>query len=556
MAGQIKRDQVNEVLRCGKDPAYFINKYVKIQHPVRGLLPFETYDFQDDCLRSFEEHRFNIVGKSRQLGLSTITAAYALWQAFFYRDKSILVIATKLNTAMNFIKKVKVALQYLPPWLKLTEYEASQQKVTFANGSQIIAIPTSPDAGRSEALSLLIIDEAHHIREFDDIWTSIYPTISTGGRAILLSTPKGAQGTFYKIWIDAESGENDFNRIRLPWNVHPEHDQAWFDKETRGMSRRLVAQEFEVDFISSGDTFLADAEIDALRASITNPIEKGFKDRGVWVWKWPESDRRYIISADVARGDAHDFSTFHVIDADSLEVVAEYMGKIQPDKLGELMIEVGKAYNTALLCPEKNSFGYMTAVRLKVGMYPRLFYEGSKTHDIFTSMPPKHDSVPGFTTSPKTRTKMLSKLEELFRNKRIKIHSQRFYDQIQSFIWINNRPEAASDSHDDLVMSLAIGSWLVAATADELSPANDLAEAMLAATTHATKPFDDVPSNEQMRRPSNYLSPYGITTDSGFDSTGMIPANNPYGLIKQADGRFMPARRIPAHMLDTSWLLR
>ena len=103
-----RQQQVAEILKCGKDPVHFMKKYTKIQHPVKGLIPFETYDFQDDCVKKFQEHRFNIVLKGRQLGLSTVTAAFALWLALFKKDKNILVIATKLPTAMNFIKKVKL----------------------------------------------------------------------------------------------------------------------------------------------------------------------------------------------------------------------------------------------------------------------------------------------------------------------------------------------------------------------------------------------------------------------------------------------------------------
>jgi len=154
-----RQAQVAEIIKCGKNPVYFMKKYCVIQHQLRGLIPFETYDFQDDCVKSFQEHRFNIILKSRQLGLSTVTAAYAVWFAIFKKDKNILVIATKLATAINFIKKVKTIVDNIPPWLLLTKFEPTKQAIRFTNGSSITAIPTSPDAGRSEALALLIVDE-------------------------------------------------------------------------------------------------------------------------------------------------------------------------------------------------------------------------------------------------------------------------------------------------------------------------------------------------------------------------------------------------------------
>ena len=112
-----KQAQVREIVKCGKNPKYFINKYVKIQHPQKGTIPFATYSFQDDCVEDFKNHRFNVILKSRQLGLSTLVSAYSVWLALFYKDKNILVIATKMSVAMNFIKKVNVALNHLPNWL-------------------------------------------------------------------------------------------------------------------------------------------------------------------------------------------------------------------------------------------------------------------------------------------------------------------------------------------------------------------------------------------------------------------------------------------------------
>jgi len=197
-----KSEQVKEILKCGKTPVYFMKNYTKIQHAQKGLIPFATFDFQDACVKDFQTHRFNIVVKSRQLGLSTVTAAYSVWYSIFQKDKNVLVIATKLTTAMNFIKKVKTILDSLPKWMLLTKYEYTRQQVRFSNGSTITAIPTSSDAGRSEALSLLIVDEAAFIREFEDIWTGLYPTLTTGGSAIIISTPNGVGGQYHKLWAD------------------------------------------------------------------------------------------------------------------------------------------------------------------------------------------------------------------------------------------------------------------------------------------------------------------------------------------------------------------
>jgi hypothetical protein len=474
-------EQVREIVRCGKDPVYFMKRYAKIQHPTRGTIPFDTYDFQDDCVAAFQEHRLNIVLKSRQLGLSTVCAAYAVWMAIFQKDKSILIIATKLATAQNFIKKCQVILQNLPKWLLLPRFEPSKQSISFSNGSQIKAVPTSDDAGRSEALSLLIIDEAAFIRDFDDIWAGLSPTFSTGGRAIILSTPNGVGGQYYSLWTEAEAGQNGFNPIRIMWNQHPEHDQEWFDKETRNLPKKKVAQEYLCDFIASGDTFLQPTELELLRVNIQPPVEKVGDKREVWIWSYPIPGRQYVISADVARGDARDFSAFHVIDTEDCEVAAEYMGKTPPEKLADLLAEWGKKYNDALIVPENNTFGYFVNTKLRDMGYKKLYYHGCRGNP-FNYVPVDQNELPGFPTNQKTRVQILAKLEELIRNGQLRTYSQRLYDQLQAFVWNGNKPMASKDSYDDLIMSLAIGSWLIeggtALNANQVA----MAYAMLTAT--------------------------------------------------------------------------
>ena len=331
---------------------YFMNAYLKIQHPLRGLIPFKTFPFQDDCVQDFNDNRFNIILKSRQLGLSTLTAAYAVWQAIFYKEKNILIIATKLAVAQNFIRKVKTYIKSMPKWLLVPTITANnKQQVEFSNGSQIKAVPTSEDAGRSEALSLLIVDEAAFVRNFDELWMGLYPTLSTGGRAILLSTPNGVGGQYHEIYVKAVSKENKFNPIKLMWDVHPERDDVWFNRETKNMSQKQVAQELLCDFASSGDTFLTNEVLEKIRLSTKAPIEKSGPEYNVWYWEYPLEGVNYILSADIARGDSGDYSTFHIINTHNMSVSVEYKGKIPPDQFAILVYDVAKRFNNAMVCP-------------------------------------------------------------------------------------------------------------------------------------------------------------------------------------------------------------
>lgn len=524
MAVLSKDRQVAEIIACGKNSSYFINKYVKIQHPTRGTVPFTTYKFQDECLDKFEEHRFNVILKSRQLGISTLAAAYALWLALFYKDKAILIIATKLAVAQNFIKKVKVMLQNLPSWLIMPSMKSdTKQMVEFSNGSSIKAIPTSEDAGRSEALTLLIVDEAAFIGNFDELWTGLYPTLSTGGRAIVLSTPNGVGGQYHKIYAEAEGGHNEFNAIKLMWDVHPERDDVWFENESKNMTRKQVAQELLCDFAASGDTFLGANELDHIMSMTQTPIERWGPEMGVWVWRYALTDHKYIIAADVARGDGADYSACHVIDITSGEQVCEFKGKVPPDQYAVLLNEIGMRYNKALLCPENNSYGYAVCMKLKELGYPNLYYKDKKYQFMGAYAGSEDIANIGFTTGASNRTKMLTKLEEVLRNKQLRVRSTRLFDELKTFTWIGQTPRAMKGYNDDLVISLAIATWLYDSSEDHSRHSHEMSKAMLAAFA-VNRNRDDM--EPVVPHPRNPFSP--IMVEAIPSSGKTINSSNPY----------------------------
>jgi hypothetical protein len=536
-----KSRQVAEIVRCGKDPVYFFNSYMKIQHPVRGLIKFNTYPFQDDCVETFNNERFSIILKSRQLGMSTLSAGYAVWLALFQRDKNILVIATKLSVAQNFITKVKTMIRSLPAWLVLPEIVTNnKQLLEFSHGSSIKAIPTSDDAGRSEALSLLIIDEAAFVRNFDSLWMGLYPTISTGGRVIILSTPNGVGGQYYKLYTDAEAGLNEFTPIKIAWDVHPERDKEWFDETTKNLSDRQISQEYLCDFASSGDTFLSSNDIEWVREACIPPKDRLGVDRNVWVWKYPLSEHNYVISADVARGDSRDYSTFHIIDLNAGECVAEYKGKTPPDRFGELLNEFGLKYNKALLCPENNSYGYATIIKLKELQYPNLYYKRRKSVFIGDYIPKAESDIAGFTTSGKTRNLILTKLEEVIRNKEVNIYSTRFYEELKTFVWKGNKAQAMKGYNDDLVMSFAIGMWMYDSSSEYGKNSKELNSAMLKAMKMTRNTYDDMPG--------------AITEGRPHSATSRNPTDNPNNVKKSP---LSPGWNKKLQMLkDWDWVIK
>lgn len=459
-----KQEIIKEIVKSGKDPVYFINNYAKISHPVRGLIPFRTYEFQDDLLKDFNDHRFNVILKARQLGISTICGAYIVWMMMFHRDKNVMVMATKFSTATNLVKKVKHIIKYLPPWMMVAPIVVDNRtSFELSNGSQIKASSTSADAGRSEALSLLVIDEAAHVEGLDELWTGLYPTLSTGGRCIALSTPNGVGNWFHQTYTDSDTGLNDFHPTSLPWDVHPDRDVEWFEKETRNMSRRQIAQELECNFNMSGETVLNPEDLERIETKdIQEPQYRTGFDRNLWIWETYNPEHSYLLVADVARGDGKDFSAFHIIDLHTLHQVAEYQGKANLDMYSNLLNTTGREYGDCMVVVENNNIGFASLEKLIELQYPNLYYSIKSTHEYVDSYvaESKSNSVPGFTTSMKTRPLIVAKLEEFIRNKLITLRSARILNELKTFIWNNGKAEAMRSYNDDLVMSLAIACWV------------------------------------------------------------------------------------------------
>ena len=234
----------DEYKKCAADPIYFMRKYVKIQNPNEGgTVPFDLYPFQENTLNRFHDDRFLLILKSRQLGITTLVAAYSLWQMLFNSDRNILVISIKQEISKEIITKVRFANDHLPSWLKVVATEDNRLSLRLKNGSMIAATSSAKDAGRSKALSLLVLDEAAFIDEAREIWTSAFNTLSTGGRAIILSTPNGVGNWFHEMWVNADRGRNDFKTLKLPWQLHPKRDERWREEQTKQLGVRGANQE-------------------------------------------------------------------------------------------------------------------------------------------------------------------------------------------------------------------------------------------------------------------------------------------------------------------------
>ena len=454
-----------EYLRCKKDPVHFMRKYCYIQHPQRGRIQFNLYPFQEKVLTLMRNNPYSIILKSRQLGISTLSAGYSLWLMVFHKDKNILCIATKQETAKNMVTKVKFMYENLPSWLKIDAEENNKLTLRLTNGSQIKATSASSDAGRSEAVSLLLIDEAAFIDNIGEIWASAQQTLATGGGCIALSTPYGTGNWFHQTWARAEAAENDFLPIKLPWYVHPERDQTWRDKQDELLGDpRMAAQECDCDFSTSGDIVFYPEYIEYYEKTyVKEPLEKRGADQNLWVWESPDYSRDYMVVADVARGDGKDYSACHVIDIENNVQVAEYKGQIGTKEYGHLLVGLATEYNEALLVVENANIGWATLQVCIDRSYPNLYYSPkseNNANSYFEKYMDTSKMTAGFTMSSRTRPMVIGKFQEYIGDKGVTFQSKRLVEEMRVFVWKNGRGEAQQGYNDDLVIAFGIAMYI------------------------------------------------------------------------------------------------
>ena len=510
MAKDIKQIVAQEYIKCAKDPAYFMRKYCHIQHPTRGRILFNLYPFQEKVLHLFRDHQFLITLKSRQLGISTLGAGYALWLMIFHKDKNVLALATTQATARNLVTKVTFMYDELPKWLKLPAVEKNKLSLRLKNGSKVQAKSSSPDAARSEAVSLLIMDEAAFIENVDETFTAAQQTLATGGQCMALSTPNGIGNWFHQTWEKAEAGENSFLPIRLPWTVHPERDQAWRDQQDRDLGPRMAGQECDCDFLASGDTVFEPEDMSFFEETYQrDPLERRGVDGNLWIWEGVDYTKSYMVVADVSRGDSTDYSAFHVFDIENAVQVAEYKGKLSPRDFGSMLVGIASEYNEALLVVENANIGWATIEQILEREYRNLYYSATSNMETVESYMHKYERdklVPGFTMSARTRPLVIAKAIEYIRDKSVTIQSKRLMSEMRVFVWKNGKAQAQDRYNDDLLMAFATALYVRDTALRLRQQGMDLARAQLSSFNNLNARNQAVMTNVGLQRENPYLT--------------------------------------------------
>ena len=464
----------------------FIERYVQIEdRDSPGLaVPFTLWPKQKEALETIRTNRLTIILKARQLGLTWLVLAYALWCMLFRPGFLVVAISRKEDPeAKELIRRLVFILKRLPPWMareKGTEpkgykgavWEALSLQVTIHHPdnepSMFRSLSAAPDSGRSFTANLIILDEWAFQQWAEEIWRAGFPVVNrpTGGQVIGLST--GQRGTlFEQIWRGAVRGENGFAHIFLPWWSDPRRDQAWYEATKKAMKDTYMIEypaSPEEAFMAVDKPFfdvniLAELQEQTWQGLKGNITESGFEKHShgyLEIWDVPQPGHRYVVGADVAEGLEHgDYSCAVVIDRDTGRQVAEWWGHIDPDLFGEQCVYLATWYNEAWLGIEVNNHGLTANKAAARKNYRRLFLRETKLDHMDYDIEPT-DKL-GWRTDTVTRPIMCDDLAKAVREKSFKPMSAGLVSEMWTFIRDKNgKPRARDGCYDDRVLAAAI----------------------------------------------------------------------------------------------------
>ena len=526
-----------------KDSTYAFKTYLKTYDKTqKKYVPLEMFEDQRQLIEDYENYNENITKKYRQAGVSTVTAAWVSKKIQLADEESperVLIIANKRDTAIELANKIRHFLGQWPEWMNVgfSPDKNSESRFRMNNGSEVKAVATSPDALRSYTPTMLIFDEAAFIEAGEDFWSACMASLSTGGKVILISTPNGFDPIYYGIYEPALRGENDFHVTDLRWFKDPRYTKdlkwvkvedivhymlnrdlynddeitspdhtfdnyeklleegykpysSWFLAMSKKFkyNKRRISQELECDFLGSGDSVIPSSiQMNILKNMIRQPIEKYMKGQ-FWQWKEPVEGHRYIMGVDVSRGDSEDSSAINIIDFDEREQVVEYIGKIPPDDLASIAYKWGILYKAFIVIDITGGMGVATSRKLQEFNYKDMYIDGINTQNIWEYNSKAMDKIPGINFNNK-RTLIVSAFEEQLRHN-FQVRSERLMAEVNTFVYLNGRPDHMKGKHDDSIMSIAIAMYAGDTCFSQLQKADSVNKAMIESWTVSERTYD------------------------------------------------------------------
>lgn len=454
-----------EIAACAASPAYFLS-YTSILDPAHSkIIPFKLWPHQKMVLEMCQLHNLLDILKARQLGISWTLAGLGLWDVTFQEAATVLLLSKEESTAKDLLLKIKLMWESLPYWLRPTATVNNTTTLAFgALNSEIQALPSTETAGRSKTATRIICDEWAYHPYAETNYLAYQPTLAAGGRFVGSSTADGRGGFYYEMWKAAEEGSNGFHPLFLPWNLRPDRDQEWYEREKKKYSStQQLRAKFLQEFPSTADEAFQAMEaavfdkdvLDRLERECRAPIE--VKDN-LRIWKKPDPVKTYMVGVDPAAGQGKDRSGSTVIDYQTGEHVADLHGQIEPDDLARQTCLLGKDYNYALVGVERNNHGHtvLNVMRNYLG-YPNL-YRQMDVEDIGTKL--------GYLTTFDSKAMMVEEFKIALNRGDYLTHDAETIKELRTFCQYETQSKtgkprihyaAATGTFDDRVMKNMIG---------------------------------------------------------------------------------------------------
>ena len=457
---QFSNAQLLEFSKCMSDPFYFLNKYFWIQHPTKGQILYHAYDYQLDLAKSYHNFRFSISMLGRQMGKSTTAAGYLLWYAMFKPDATILIAAHKYTGSQEIMQRIRYAYEACPTHIKAGVTTYNKGSLDFENGSRIVSATTTENTGRGMSITLLYLDEFAFVRPTiaEQFWTSITPTLATGGKAIITSTPNSDEDQFALIWKQAnkninaqgeeqELGVNGFKPFRSFWNEQPGRDDKWAEEIKAQLGDDRFAREIGCEFLIADETLINPNTLIMLES--VDPVDRMGQVR--WFQK-PKKGMIYVLGLDPSLGTGGDPAAIQVFEANTTTQIGEWKDNKtdiprQVKLLGEIIqyiVEHTGEPNNVYYSLENNSIGEAALISLKE-------YGEANIQGIFISERGKKRR--GYNTTQKVKLAACAKFKTLMESKKMNVKSKALISELKTFVASGGSYAAKIGDNDDLVMS-------------------------------------------------------------------------------------------------------
>ena len=463
--------ELNKCIDPKTGPLYFLQNYCMIQHPTKGAMKFDMFGYQKGLVETYHANRFAIAMLPRQTGKTTCAAAYLIWYAMFVPDSQILIAAHKFTGAQDIMNRVRFVYENLPDFLRAGAYSYNRNTLEFDNGSRIKATTTTENTGRGMSLSLIYCDEFAFVQppqKAKEFWTSLAPTLATGGKCIITSTPNSDEDQFALIWKEANKktdeygnelpvGKNGFAAFRANWRDHPDRTEEWAKEERARIGEERFRREHDCEFLIYDETLIKATKLVDLEG--IDPVHRHGHVR--WYSK-VKKNAAYLVALDPSLGTGGDYGAIQVFELPKMVQVAEWQHNNTPiqgqirimkqmiDQIADDLKSMGKTQPEIYYSIENNSIG-------EAGLIAIADIGEENIPGQFLSEAVRKGHVrrfrKGYNTTHNSKMSACAKFKQMLENDSMQVNSKNLVSELKNFVASGNSYKAKPGEHDDLVMS-------------------------------------------------------------------------------------------------------